>query len=148
MTKLQELFNIAATNVKGMFDKRHEILPMWHVVMGNDEHVLIATPWSNDDEKDAAVDALRKIFRQRQAKRLVFICEAWTLLARSANEISRPSEHPDRREVVSLIAEDRDGSNLAGWYFILRPEHGPPTLSPLHMSDATESAGRMVGLLD
>lgn len=61
--------------------------------------------------------------------------------------IGRMSEHPDRREVVAINAEDCDGANMMGWYFILRPEHGKPTLSPLHMSEATESAGQLMGLL-
>jgi hypothetical protein len=36
---------------------------------------------------------------------------------------------------------------MMGWYFILRPEHSKATLSPLHMSQATETAGQLVGLL-
>jgi hypothetical protein len=52
-----------------------------------------------------------------------------------------------RREILTIQAEDRNGGDLAGWYYILRPEHAPATLSPLHMSEATEHQGTLHGLL-
>jgi hypothetical protein len=150
--KLQKLFDIAAANAARMFleSDNHEVLPMWHAVLGNDEHALIATPWSNDEEKQITVNGLRQLFAAEHVKRFAFIVEAWTAQAKSEREVRdgpRPSEHPDRREVLMIHAEDRDGSQIMGQYYILRPEHGPPKLSPLVVMPYDQMTGRMMGLL-
>jgi hypothetical protein len=159
--KLRELFDIAAKNAAKMFleSDDHVVLPMWHAVQGNGEHILIATPWDGDDEKDMTVAMLRSVFRQKHVKRFAFIVEAWTAKVTPPERITtaeqgyleydgpRPSEHPDRREVLMITAEDRSGESIMGMYYILRPEHGPPTLSPLEVMPFNSTAGRMMGLL-
>jgi hypothetical protein len=149
-SKLQDLFDNAAANAKRMFDETGEVLAMWHAVNGKNENILIATPWGDEDEKDATVDALRHLFRAQHVKRFAFIVEAWVRQAVSMEDINScpPSEHPDRREILMITAEDRDGSQIMGFYYILRPEHGPAKLSPLHVQPYDATAGRMVGLLD
>jgi hypothetical protein len=149
---MQELFEHARDRSADMFRETGEVLPMWHAVAGNGDNVLIATPWSNDDEKDAAMGALRMLFAKHQVKRYAFVCEAWVVVAKGNNLDAamaepRPSEHPDRREVLRIQVEDRSGEQLSGSYFILRPEHGKPTLSPFHIDDYTATTGRMTGLL-
>lgn len=151
-SKLQELFDIAAANAARIFNtsEDHEVLPMWHAVYGNGEHAIIATPWSSDEDKEIALDMLRMLFRVHQVKRFAFIVEAWITVVQTKHELYKgppPSEHPDRREVLMVTAEDRDGSQIMGLYYILRPEHGPPTLSPLKVQPYNATAGRMVGLL-
>jgi hypothetical protein len=150
LTELQDFFAIAAENTACMFRKNGGVLAMWHAVDGNDEHILIATPWNNDDEKDIASGALRQMFRAKKVKRFAFICEAWTAEVSTMAEVRegpRPSEHPDRREVLMINAEDREGNSLSGFFYILRPEHGEATLSPLHMNDYTGMTGRFTGML-
>jgi len=154
-TELQDFFACAAENAARMFNTSddHEVLPMWHAVNRSDEHIIIATPWSNDFEKNAVEHHLRKMFQATGVKRLAFISEAWvaTIHEPTAGALAnspRPSEHPDRREVLMVRAEDRDGTAMSGFYFILRPEHGKPTLSPLKIEDyGTHTAGRMIGML-
>ena len=150
--KLRELFDIAAKNAARMFleSDDHEVLPMWHAVLGNGEHALIASPWSSDEEKQIAITALRELFRDKQVKRYAFIVEAWTAQVTSEREVHegpRPSEHPDRREILMISAEDRSGESIMGQYYILRPEHGPPKLSPLEVMPYDQMTGRMMGLL-
>jgi hypothetical protein len=154
--KLQELFDLAATNAAKIFNESddHEVLPMWHAVFGNGEHALIATPWENEKEKRIVVSQLRKMFAAKQVKRFAFIVEAWTVTMQTEEDVNgvkdgslRPSEHPDRREVLIIHAEDRDGESIIGQYYILRPEHGPPKLSPLEVMPYTCTKGRMMGLL-
>jgi hypothetical protein len=153
-SKLQELFDNAAANAARIFNESGEVLPMWHAVYGNDENVLIATPWSGDEEKQIAVDMLRHLFRRERVKRFAFIVEAWTATSRAEDIAAKgegyvgppPSEHPDRREVLMITAEDH-GSSIMGFYYILRPEHGKAVLSPLHIQPFDRTAGRMVGLL-
>lgn len=147
--KLQELFDLASTNAARMFlgSPDHEVLPMWHAVTGKNENILIATPWSSDDEKDMTVKALRLMFAEKQVKRFAFVVEAWVASVKTLADVTRPSEHPDRREVLMITAEDRDGSSIMGWYYILRPEIGPPKLSPLEQKPFDATTGRMMGLL-
>lgn len=157
MTKqptLRQLFQIGCHNAKRLFLERGEVTPMWHAVPEDGEHLLIATPWEDDDEKVIAIEYLRHKFKKLKVLRFVFIVEAWVVQMPeqvATNEAGppwpRPSEHPDRREVVKIQAEDRDGSALSGMYYILRPEHGPATLSPFHEDQFTSVAGRLTGLL-
>ena len=151
---LRQLFELAQTNAKRVFAEDGSIVPIWHAVPENADadQLLICSPWCNDDEKDMAVEAIRDMFKLHRVQRYVFVVEAWTVTGTSLKVVNeaRPSEHPDRREVVRITAEDRDGSVLSGQYYILRPEHGPVTLSPFHEDPADMSmslGGRMHGLL-
>ena len=149
-TKLQELFAHAADIARNMFLDSGEILPMWHAVTKDGENMLIATPWNSDEEKHFAERGLRQMFQVHGVQRYVFISEVWMAQARSFEEVNtgpRPSEHPDRREALFLAAEDRAGNAISGHFFILRPEHGKPTLSPLHMDDFDGKVGRFTGML-
>jgi len=150
-TKLQHLFDHAAKRIAVFFKENGEVAPMWHAVDRDGENMLIVTPWQNQDEKESTVDALRALFRSRGVTRYVFMGEAWTVLAPNLDDvgsyIGRFKEHPDRREALAIHAEDEDGSQLSGWYYILRPEHAPATLSPLHMNEATHITGTLHGLL-
>lgn len=152
---LQKLFETARDNAKRIFDTDHSIMPIWHAISANDENLIIATPWSSDEEKDGAILALRDFFREKNVLRFAFVCEAWmtmlnpdeTKRATATGDFPRASSHPDRREVIRITAEDRDGTVLSGQFFILRPEHGPPTLSPFHQENFEHFEGRLTGLL-
>jgi hypothetical protein len=152
LDKLHDLFTLAAEHAAKIFRETGEVLAMWHAVDGNDENILIATPWFSPEEKRATAEVLREMFRKQRVKRYAFMCEAWTLMARSREAAisvaGRIHLHPDRREILAITAEDRDGHSLMGHYYILRPEHGSPTLSPLQMCHMDEkSVGALMGLL-
>jgi hypothetical protein len=148
---LKELFEFAREKSADLFRETGDVSPLWHAITGDNEHALIATPWTSDDEKDATLQDIRRLFAEYNVKRYAFICEAWTYATRDKWEAThgvRPSEHPDRREVLRIHAEDRDGSTLSGMYYILRPEHGPAKLSPFQQDDASiVQVGRMAGML-
>jgi hypothetical protein len=152
MTALQSFFDHAAERAASIFREQGELTPMWHAVDRDDEHLVIATPWRDADEKQAVVELVRKLFRERGVKRYVFMCEAWAVVAPDLDEITphigNLNKHPDRREILTVHAEDRDGTTLMGWYYILRPEHAPATVSPLHMVETTtQHTGTLHGLL-
>lgn len=150
----QELFEVARDNAARIFKKTGEVLPMWHAIDGNDEHMLIPTPWDSREEKEDIVAGLRVLFEVAKVQRYAMVCEAWIVEVKikdnDINEVYNtiPSKHPDRREVVRIVVEDRNGKMLSGQYFILRPEHGPPTLSPFHTnSDDCDFGGMMSNML-
>ena len=37
---------------------------LWHAVAGDGQHMLISTPWSDDDEKDCAIEAYVRCSQQ------------------------------------------------------------------------------------
>src|SRR5262245_37757074 len=116
LTELQDFFACAAENAARLFNASGEVLPMWHSVNAQGEHVLIATPWANDEEKDLASERLRLLFKATGVKRFAFIAEAWTAPAKTMGEVRegpRPSAHPDRREILMISAEDRWGNTLS-----------------------------------
>jgi hypothetical protein len=146
---LHELFEIAKRNAALIFYRDGEVSPIWHAVPAHGPHMLCATPWHDDDEKDIAVSFLRDKFKEYNVVRFVFVVEAWVVQGKHALSGPQPSQHPDRREVLRISAEDRDGSTMSGHYYILRPEHGPATLSEFHEDPKGYAfAGRMSGLLD
>jgi hypothetical protein len=151
MTDLKSFFDRAAEQAAVIFRERGEFAPMWHAVAGDGEHLLIMTPWEDSESKHAIVDRLRQLFRARGVTRYAFMCEAWAVMASNLEDYDqyagRLKEHPDRREILTVHAEDRDGGTIAGWFYILRPEHAPATLSPLNMSEATQHEGALHGML-
>jgi len=150
-TELQDLFAHAAEHAALIFEKKGEFVPMWHAIDRDGENLVIVTPWADHDQKHVIVDHLRAFFRERGVTRYAFMCEAWSLVTPDLNDYDRYAgrlnEHPDRREILTIQAEDKDGNQVAGWYYILRPEHAPATLSPLTMSDADHTEGALAGML-
>lgn len=148
----EKLFEIARTNATRIFKETGEVLPMWHAIDGDGEHMLIPTPWNSQEEKETVVEGLRALFAIAKVQRYAMVCEAWIVEIKTS-DISEvyntiPSEHPDRREVIRIIVEDRNGKTLSGQYYILRPEHGPPTLSPFQRHpDDFDFGGTMSNML-
>ena len=148
---LEELFQLARNNAARIFREEGEIVPIWHAVTPEGPDMLIATPWQNDDEKEVAVEFLRDKFREQHVQMYAFVVEAWVVEKSEEGNLlhgPRPSEHPDRREILRITAEDDQGRVLSGHFYILRPEHRPPTLSPFRADPPDMlAAGRMSGLL-
>jgi hypothetical protein len=148
---LQQLFDFCTKQAAKMFNNTGSVVPMWHAVPATGDHMLIATPWNSAEDKDAVADILRQLFKREGVKCYAFMGEAWTAAITKIPEVhkwaGKIAQHPDRREILAIHAEDDKGNALMGWYYILRPEHGPAKLSPLQTSVATESTGRLMGLL-
>jgi hypothetical protein len=151
LDELRDLFTLAAEYAAKIFRATGEVSPMWHAVDGKDENIVIATPWTSPDDQRTTAVLLREMFRKKRVKRYVFMAEAWsmTTFTREAavSVAGHIHIHPDRREILAITAEDRDGHSIMGFYYILRPEHGPPKLSPLQIGDANHSTGALMGLL-
>jgi hypothetical protein len=153
MNTLREMVDFASPLIAERFAKHGMIYPMWHVVRGDGNHE-IKTDVGPD--KDAAAILMRAYFMLVRARRYLFIDEAWMAavgldraetVTRYASQ-GRLSEFPDRREAVMFSGEDRNGDSIMGVRYILRPEHGKPTLAPLEIQDRPGvSYGRFVNML-
>lgn len=154
---LRRMIERASDFVDKRFRQTGQIARTYHAITADGDQLV--TP-ALDDDKDADAILIRALFAMRKVVRYIVIDEAW-ILDRKHGPIPPPAEmewiarhglrnHPDRREVVMISGEDIHGARLIGERFILRPEHGRATLSPLRIIDMTEgrSEGRMVGLLD
>jgi hypothetical protein len=151
MLALKEWVAAVSKPIDSIFATAGQVMAMMHIINGNGDNVIVPV-FMND--KDRAFGIMREALRLTKASRYVFISEGWILEApadRLGPELERINQlglehHNDRREVVLYQAEDRGGETVSAHQFILRPETGKPTLSPLHFSDVTESHGRGANL--
>lgn len=151
---LRIMIEAASRYAEEIFRRTGAVDPIYHAIREDDTHLIIPAP---DTDKDTGVAMVKAFFAKEKVTAYAFANEAWRLDARDGvtpEELERASrvglkDHPNRREVVMLVAENAQGEMLTGTRYILRPEHGKPTLSPLKVDDMTgvESEGRMVGLL-
>ena len=150
---LTSMIEFASRQAEKIFRRTGVIYPMYHAINRHGRNLLFDGPTC---DKDAAVAIVKAWLRANDIDRYVFFDEAWIVDARYRPGLDLEKafheglrNHPDRREIVMFSAEDRAGNMLTASRFILRPEHGKPTLAPLKIDDMTgvTSAGRMVGLL-
>jgi hypothetical protein len=156
MINLKELIEVADHSAETIFLDVGKVLPMYHAITAEDKHMIM--PMLGTD-KDKAVEIAKAAFAKYNVVQYVFIDEAWILdtvrrrLPKGDEWRKIKSEglrdHPDRREILMYSAESRKGEQFMGHRYILRPEHGPPKLSPLTIRETSGdySTGRMVGLL-
>jgi hypothetical protein len=93
--------------------------------------------------------AMRKLLRSSGADAYVFMDEAWIVESKNKEGVPldiAPSEHPDRREIVVITAEDKT-SQLIASRNILRPDNGKPSLAPLEIYGEVTLQGRMTNLM-
>lgn len=139
-----------------VFKDRGELTPMWIAQTKTGEILPICAPMT---DKDVLVKAIKKLFKDRDVVRYVFMVEAWTLAAHDGDKDRKMrdyaarhslADHPGRRECIMVSGEDAH-NQIVGMMFILRPEHGKPTVSPFNMTITTKQGGhvegRMAGLL-
>lgn len=100
--------------------------------------VVLAVGELMDLDKDAVSSLLRKMVSEFKADAYMFVSEAWMVtvpsskrLADNPEEYPLPSEHPDRKEIVQLIFEYRDGKGNSAYYAdITRPSKDEAVLGP------------------
>jgi len=136
-----------------IFLEQQSMTPMW-VVEGQDGLTVIETPWTDDKEKAEMVQFVKKRMKEVKATRYVHIAEVWMAEVRKMPESiklgGKVSSHPDRREAIMAIAEDKNGNVVHRRRFILRPENGEATLAPAEVTHlkGQDVDGTLTHLLD
>jgi len=150
---LEEIFEHGQQAAQVLFAAQGEVHPMWLAQTTTGEILPIIAPMHEREDKDSLVDGIRAIFKQKDVIRYVSLLEAWMLemknqpLPASVRLGAPISQHPERREIIAIAAEDKTDM-LTGMFYILRPEHGKAQLSPFkRMEKSTRHEGRFVGLL-
>jgi|ERR1043166_6266935 hypothetical protein len=128
LTKLRNLARGIMDFASRFVDERgpDRLPPTWHIeALG--EVFVIATPFSGPEDKDAVAAYIRGFLKMSGAERYAFVSESWT---RQPLPSERPEtlegnvcDHPDRREVIHVHAEDAERV-VTMECAILRTEHG------------------------
>jgi hypothetical protein len=114
---------------------------------------MIMMPMPDVGDKDFALFLVRKALAKFKAIAYVFYDEAWVLQApEGMNREDMPTDlrnHPDRKEILHLAAEDYQSGFIIATRAIIREEEKPAKLGPLEMetSKFAQYEGRMIGLL-
>lgn len=150
--QLRELIEVGSKVAEQTFRARGVLQALYRCIdaQGRDHFV----PAPDQCSKDDAVAIMRAFMKLKQIARYCFFDEAWTLsysendpaLANYMDRGGMPRDHPQRREIVMLVAEDDIGM-LFAHRDIVRPQKGRPYLGPLSFPDYGKTEGRMVGLL-
>ncbi len=153
---LDQIFEHGKQAAKHLFREQGMIHPMWVCECENGQIIPICIQVPDRGKRDAFASALKGTFAHHRVVRYVAMLESWVLeMPEDTNLAKRDfsqslEHHPDRREVIFIQAEDKDGTQKAGQYCILRPEHGKPSLSEFKdfRQSATQNEGRFARLLN
>jgi len=148
--KLRELLAFADKQAGEMFKQTGEVLPMWDLEDGEGNRFLAVTPFTDTGNKESVAAIIRRLISDRGIVRYAFLCEAWSAIVQAEDQIPQTLvDHPDRREVLIIFVEERGGATLSRTRYILRPEHGKPTLSPPNDNEAYDNAqGRFMHMFE
>ena len=112
------------------------------------ERKLTVVPQPSDN-KDTSVALIRALFEMMGVECYVFLGESWILEQKNApdlQELRDISDHPERKEVVILIAESASSGMIIGSRAIIRTQR-KPRLGPLRLKRYPHVEGRMSSLL-
>lgn len=149
---LDRLFNFGAESAQHLFLRQGELLPVWAVLDEKDCIKILVVAEMTD--KDAVAEKVKEFIKKQKATAYVSAIEAWVVeipkggdMPREIKEGRSLKHNPDRRELINILAEDNQGNSVSGCYYILRPEHGKPKLSPLKVfPKATKTEGRFTNM--
>lgn len=110
---------------KGVVAEGGELVPRWVARNESGETFVLATPWSDDSEKEQTLAMLRVFFAAHDIVSYTFSAEAWSVKltapegrapslqdATDAMGGLTPSQHPDRIEVINVVGADKHGSMM------------------------------------
>ena len=101
--------------------------------------VALQMRYENDREKAAAYKALALAFHRRPAEGYIFVTEGWARAYKALDDMlgsPRPSEDPDRIEVLTVYGADREGRRRMKIWRIHRDPRG---LEDMGGSDGSEA---------
>lgn len=122
--------------------RQDSLTSICHAVDGFDHHYAIVVPM--DSDKDAVAAALKAYLARINAKVYSFICAAWESVTHTT-----PSEDPNRREIVCVVATDGVNSRVSRMEVSRRKDGKVKQLKKTSISvdDQNTFSGRFADLL-
>lgn len=111
MGTLREAADAAMEVATKIFEELGSVGPIW-LIEKPDGNAVVHTQFTGDDSKDTMVALIKEKFGAT-ATRIIFIAEAWMRRMQGPFDGIRPSESPNRIEVIHLLAEDRTGGQIS-----------------------------------
>ncbi len=133
--KLTEMANEIMGLGSAFFEKKgpDKIMPTWFAQTHEDDnYTVFATPWGNDIEKMAYTAAIKEHYAKIKAVRYALLSETWVITREKEDNYDgeAPSEAPDRKETLTVMAEDHV-SRILMRREIIRPSKGKPFLKAI-----------------
>jgi hypothetical protein len=122
--------------------RQDSLTPICHAVDGFDRHYAIGV--AMDSDKDAIAASLKAYLAGINAKVYSFICAAWESVTHTI-----PSEDPNRREIVCVVATDGVNSRVSRMEVSRRKDGKVKQLkkTPISVEDQNTFSGRFADLL-
>lgn len=117
----------------------------------NDSMLLIAAPWTSENEKAIMLGMIKKHFEENGVEAYALVSEIW-MRSFAPDRMPPPgvmvSDYEDREEAVQIMVVDRNGVDVR-IYPIERPTDGPARMSlePRPAPPGAVFGGRMTELL-
>lgn len=149
MKTLEQLVEDGAAFAREYYRRHKEFPYVWYIQTSDGQFPVIA-PEMPPGSKDEVAAHIRAMLRDVEAESYVFMAEAWMVGIDPKEHRDpytiRPSNHPDRIEVLTVYGENSERS-ISGSFNIVREEGKPPTLTDFKVMDGTNLAGRFVNML-
>jgi hypothetical protein len=146
---LDQLTEDAAEHAKRILVDQPEasLLPTF-LIQGRDRVLIVGTPFDGENEKDIVADAIRFTLKMEHAHSYSFMSEAWTITQGAGEPYIQPAKSDKRREVVIIVAVDRDGDGRMRTYEMKRNAKGVVTELALERDEVGLEGGRFSNLFD
>lgn len=121
---LPKLVQIAGEHAKAvLIGLGQPLMPSWVYIDGTNQLHVLATPWRSDQEKVQVGTQMRRILREAQAQAYSLVVEAWAARAPAGWKPDqkvpiRPSNRPDRQEIVVAFATDGERTEWRRWEIV------------------------------
>lgn len=139
--ELTKLFESCKAIARKRFEETGECMPGIFIFQFPSGKTDVApVMWDNTEEKHIKIGMARRLFLLGGVQRVVFTIEIWFYSSDNMKDVEdgpAPSEHPNRKEAVMIIGEER-GANTSMFATaeIVRPKVGKPRLKPFETMDA------------
>jgi hypothetical protein len=139
---LENIRKTTQMGLKNQFDHTGK-MPTALICFSDSQTVNVLPCLTDDEAKDKFAELVTLLCTAVAAKAIAFVAESWTCKDFQA----RPSEHPDRQEVVMLSIEMRGHPAEVWMYPIIRSGTEKPKLGQPTFISSAESGGRFTHLL-
>jgi hypothetical protein len=126
---LDKMLELAEGQTRHMLiGTKEQLMPVFFILTGEDEIMIVGTPWRGDTEKALISAQLREMMKECEAKAYLFITEAWISPQPKGWKLGdpddglAPSERPDREEIVQAMAVNGFETKFRNWKIIRAPD--------------------------